>query len=263
MTVWPGQTPPGGEPRPGRKTSHGHWNSQYEAAPALRLSSRFSVGTTNLRRLLAPYLRRPGTSFVELGCAPGRILGWAAASCGARVTGLDYSEAGVATTRALLQQHGLPGDVRCEDVFAHSLPIGTFDVAYSCGLIEHFDDPREIVAAHAALLGPGGVALIVVPNYGGIFGRIQRWFDPENLALHNLEIMSLQALAALAPSGAGLTADAFRFGRLSPGLVSWRRRLPGVAATLVYHGVNVLGLLQPRDVGVVAPHLVLRVRRAH
>jgi hypothetical protein len=38
---------------------------------------------------------------------------------------------------------------------------------------------------YLGLLKPGGKALIIIPNYGVIYGRLQQYFDPENLALHN------------------------------------------------------------------------------
>jgi SAM-dependent methyltransferase len=162
----------------------------------------------------------------------------------------------------LFEALSLPVDVRCEDAFRHTFPDHSFDVVYSCGLIEHFDDPRALVAKHAALLAPGGVALIAVPNYGGVFGRIQARFHPENLTVHNLAIMTPQAMAQLAPPDPDVTARAYRFGRLSPGLVTWRAALPGPLARLVWHALNVAGMLQPFDIPALAPHLVLELRRA-
>lgn len=40
---------------------------------------------------------------------------------------------------------------------------GRFDLVYSVGLIEHFPDKTDILAAHVALTRPGGVVLLYVP----------------------------------------------------------------------------------------------------
>lgn len=236
-----------------------HWDSGYPGVGALRPSSRFSVGTANLRRLLSPHVAAQ-TRFLELGCAPGRLLAWAG-SRGARVTGLDYSEPGLAMTRALLDSLHVTADLRCEDVFSHTLPLEAFDVVYSCGLIEHFEDPATIVRQHTALLARGGVAVMAIPNYSGIFGWLQGRVHPKNLAIHNLRIMHTDALRALAPSDDHFESAAYVFGRVSPGLVSWDEFLPAPVARSVYFLMNALGMVQPFDVSQIAPHLVLEVHR--
>ena len=258
MSPFPPSERPDTEPRP-PKTTQAYWDSGYRGLGAVRPSSRFSVGTANLRRLLQPHVR-PGIRFLELGCAPGRMLAWAA-SRGAQVTGLDYSERGLASTRALMDSLQIAADLRCEDVFSHSLPREAFDVVYSCGLIEHFDDPTEIVRQHTDLLAPDGTAIIAIPNYGGIFGRLQGRIHPENLAIHNLRIMSPGALRALSPPDGRFESAAFPFGRLSPGLISWDELFPRSLARLTFLALNVAGMMQPFAIDALAPHLVLRVLR--
>ena len=244
----------------GRKTTPAHWNRIYSSGVRMCLPSPFVVSTRNVQRLLRQHVR-PGMRVLEIGCAPGKYLAWMGKVLGARVTGLDYSEPGMETTRALFRALDLDGDLRCEDVFQSPLPRGAFDVVYSCGVIEHFDDPRDIVERHVSFVAPGGMALIAVPNYAGIYGTLQCHFDPANVDIHNLGIMSREGLRALVPAGGGLEVDAYSFGSLSPYLVAWRNRWPRPLATLVELGLNAVGLLQPVDVSALSPWLVLRIRR--
>ena len=202
--------------------------------------------------------------FLEVGCAPGKTLAWVARVLGARVAGVDYSPRGVAVARDLLRVLGVDGDVRCEDIFTTTFEPGSFDVVFSAGVIEHFDDPREIVRCHVGLVRPGGKAIITIPHYGGLYGRLKRHFDPANLALHNLTIMAVDALRGLAPPDLVTQARAYPAGRLSPWLVNFERRWPRLVARVVSHLLNGVGLVQPVEVRALCPTLVLECpRRRH
>ena len=138
--------------------------------------------------------------YLEIGCAPGKILSWVGREVGAPVCGVDYSPTGAETARWLCHGLGIDADIRCEEATQTSFPARSFDLVFSCGLIEHFEDPAPMVAAHVELLAPGGVALIAIPNYSGIYLRLQAWCDPKNLEIHNLGIMNEAAMRALAPA---------------------------------------------------------------
>ncbi len=242
------------------KTEQAYWEQVHSGGIRMRLPRPVDIGTINTMRLLRRHVPA-GARVLEIGFAPGKMLAWVAARLGARVSGLDYAAAGVATAHRLFDTLGIPADLRCEDVFAHSFTPGSFDVVYSLGVIEHFDDPREIVRRHMELLAPGGVAIIAIPNYGGLYGRLQRRFDPENLAIHNTSIMSLATLAALVPVTPGLDVRSFPWGRMAASNVSWHRVMPRPLAFAWTMAFSVAGMLQPVDVAALSPYLVLRICR--
>jgi SAM-dependent methyltransferase len=64
-----------------------------------------------------------------------------------------------------------------------------YDLVYSFGLIEHFDDPKPVLEKHVDLLKKGGILYLTLPNFRGVNGWIQKHLDPENLAKHNLKTM--------------------------------------------------------------------------
>jgi SAM-dependent methyltransferase len=233
-----------------------HWDDTWAMLPRMRLP-RASTSSMREKMSLLRGIVRQGTSFLEIGCAPGKMLSWVAAVLGAEVSGLDYSGPGVRVARRLFAELGIHADIRNEDVFSTTFADGSFDVVYSAGVIEHFADPTRIVRIHAELLKPGGLALITVPNLGGLYGRLA---SPETLAIHNLDIMNPAALRRLAPADLSGSVESFRHGRftLAMGVIDGRwGRFAGPLAT----GSDLLGLAQPFHVEALCPTLVLKIRR--
>lgn len=241
------------------KTELTHWEAAWAARPRLSFPSGIDVGTRNVLRLLNSYLR-PNSRYLEIGCAPGKILSWVGREIDAPVCGLDYSPTGTETARWLCGGLDVEADIRCEDANQTSFPERSFDLVFSCGLIEHFEDPAPMVAAHVALLAPRGIALIAVPNYSGIYLRLQKWCDPKNLEIHNLRIMNEESMRALAPALHDVVVRSFRCGRFSPWLISLPAKL-GTAGKLLCWAVNFIAHLQPMDIGALCPLIVLEVRR--
>lgn len=241
-------------------TSVEHWDSAHRQPIRYRLPSALLRSTLDLRRVFRRWIR-PGRRVLEIGFAPGKQLAWIASALGASVAGIDYSEPGVDQGRALFRHLGLAGDLRCEDIFATSFEPSSFDVVYSVGVIEHFDDPRPIVRCHFELLKRGGIAVVIIPNYGGVYGRLQRRLDPENVAIHNTSIMDRDRFAALMPRDIATSTRVSHFGRVSLGLVSLDRLFPRPIATAAFWGVNAVALAQPFDIDAVAPWLLCEAIR--
>lgn len=244
----------------GAKTTQDYWDRARTGKIRLRLPSGLLVDVKNLQRLLKKFIK-PGMQVLELGFAPGKILAWVAKVLQAEVAGLDYSPVGFQSARRLFAALEIQGDLRQEDVFATSFSTGRFDVVYSVGLVEHFDDPREIIRQHVLLARPGGWVLIMVPNLGGIYGRLGHYFNPTVLAVHNLSIMSPEALTRLAPQDLISHVAAYQAGRLSPGLISFHKKYPPLVAKLFWGIINLAGLVQPGDLGCLCPLLVLELKR--
>ena len=246
-------------PEAGRKTDQAHWDVAWGLPVKPRLPSLLNVDVLNLTRLLRKYVT-PGCRYIEIGCAPGKLLAWVAGVLRAEASGLDYSATGVAQCRALFDALRLPVKLYEADFFDHRLPLRSFDVVSSFGLIEHFDDARPVVRQHLELVRPGGVAVIAVPNYGGLYGKLQRRCDSANLDLHNVEIMNVDALRALAQDCGAESVRAFPFGNFSPWLVSLEKKLARPVARSLSVAANAVGLVQPATIEALAPLLVLEVR---
>jgi SAM-dependent methyltransferase len=132
---------------------------------------------------------------IELGGFPGKFSIFFKKYCGLNPTLLDF-HFDETVFKKLIQFNGLKDeDIKIirVDVFAH-VPVEQYDMVCSFGLIEHFTDLREILNAHLKYMKPGSVLLIALPNFRGVNGLLQKYFDPANLAIHNLKIMDLPLL---------------------------------------------------------------------
>ncbi|CAN5292811.1 hypothetical protein BH09BAC1_BH09BAC1_16290 [soil metagenome] len=74
------------------------------------------------------------------------------------------------------------------DLFNHNI-TEQFDLVYSLGLIEHFLNTKEILQAHLDFVKPNGVLLIIVPNFLGLNGWLQKKVDKEFYDKHYLACM--------------------------------------------------------------------------
>ncbi len=244
----------------GKKTTREYWEGFHSARPRLRLPSKLVITTRNVTHLLDSNVK-PGMHVLEIGFAPGKILSYVNKVLGAAVTGLDYSEHGTAMARELFDALDVDGEILCEDVFNSSLEKDTFDVIYSIGVIEHFDDPRPLVRKHIEFLKRGGKAIIMIPNYRSIYGGLQKYFYPENLDIHNLDIMSEADILKLVPDDIPCQVISYRYGRIDPSQVTPSRRWPAIMSRLFSYGCTVLGHLQPFRIRSLAPWIVLEVTK--
>jgi 2-polyprenyl-3-methyl-5-hydroxy-6-metoxy-1,4-benzoquinol methylase len=127
----------------------------------------------------------PDVHLVEVGCARSQALPVLAKRLGLSVVGIDYSPNGCEQTRVMMKREGVSGEVYCSDIFAIPISLkGRFDVVVSFGLIEHFSNTNEIVAALAGLLKPGGVILTNIPNMRGTTGFVQKILNREIYDIH-------------------------------------------------------------------------------
>jgi 2-polyprenyl-6-hydroxyphenyl methylase/3-demethylubiquinone-9 3-methyltransferase len=93
---------------------------------------------------------------IDVGCGGG-ILSESLAKAGAKVTGLDMSQAALNTARLHLHESRLTIDYQLSSVedFAAKHPA-QYDVVTCLEMLEHVPDPAAIIAACAALVKPGG-----------------------------------------------------------------------------------------------------------
>ena len=112
---------------------------------------------------------REGETVADIGCGFGGFMFHARQRHGARVTGVNVTPEQVAMVRAEIARRGLGDSLRVvetdfRDAFAQ------FDKVASIGVLEHAgrDQLREVVAAHARFLKPGGLGLL---HFIGHVGR--------------------------------------------------------------------------------------------
>ena len=147
-----------------------------------------------------PKLTR-GISFIEIGGFPGVYAAYFYQRGIRDVTILDF-HINKEIVRNFEKINNLPeGTIQCidNDFFAFSSEK-KYDVVFSSGFIEHFEDTRDVIARHVELLSEKGQLLIIIPNFLGLNGEIQRKYDKENLDAHNLQSMNISFLKEIMAS---------------------------------------------------------------
>jgi 2-polyprenyl-6-hydroxyphenyl methylase/3-demethylubiquinone-9 3-methyltransferase len=97
-----------------------------------------------------------GLTVLDVGCGGG-ILSEAMVRLGARVTGVDLSEASISVARHHAQSQGLQIDYHCEHLedFAIHHP-GNYDIVTCMEMLEHVPKPEQIIAGCAQVVKAGG-----------------------------------------------------------------------------------------------------------
>ena len=103
---------------------------------------------------------RPGDRVLEPGCATGLMTAELAAT-GACVVAVDRS----AEYLARMRERALPAvSTVCADVDTDALPAGPFEHVVATNLLHELADPGAFLLNAAAVLAPGGLIHVSLPN---------------------------------------------------------------------------------------------------
>ncbi len=100
------------------------------------------------------------------------------------------------------------------DLFNYQ-PQQQYDLVLSCGLIEHFNDTKDIISRHLQFLKPGGTLFITLPNFTGVNGWVQRRYDMDNYNKHNISSMNPGKLADYCRELGLQKVEAYYYGHFS------------------------------------------------
>jgi methionine biosynthesis protein MetW len=134
--------------------------------PAVRAARKAAY--ERARPEILEHVPRGASRVLDLGCATGTTGAALKARQPATVVGVELEPAYAAEAEQRLDEV-IVGDV--EDV----QPDGRFDVLIAADVLEHLRDPWTALRRYAALLEPGGTAVVSLPNVG-------HWSTYANLA---------------------------------------------------------------------------------
>lgn len=128
-----------------------HWHAVIWHYALARLYEQFEAQT-------------PGRRFLECGCGSARVSLFLAER-GYDCTLLDYSGSALAVARERFVSRGLEARYVQADITNLPFASGAFDIVYSGGVLEFFDNIQRPVREMARILGSGGVfAADIVPR---------------------------------------------------------------------------------------------------
>ncbi len=157
-----------------------HWES-YWKGHRQDLDETYSTGGRLVREVLAdgPVA---GRLVMEIGAGSGRDL-LELARLGARGIVLDYSPESLGLVRQQAVAQGIPVMFVQADATRMPFRDGAIDVSFHQGLLEHFRDPRPLLAENARITRPGGRVLVDVPQTWHLYTVMKkmlifanRWF---------------------------------------------------------------------------------------
>jgi SAM-dependent methyltransferase len=133
----------------------------------------------------------PNLKILEIGGAPGDVLIFLTNRLNYIPSSLDYSSVGNQQTIDNFKKAGLQVEMIERNLFADEKIIPDFDIVYSLGFIEHFDNLEFVVEKHLDYLKPGGILILGIPNLLGIYHWFLKRLAPSHDKTHNLAIMDI------------------------------------------------------------------------
>ena len=167
-----------------------YWsNYQYDSIPQKLVFEKYM-----------PLLSK-GNNFIEIGGFPG-LFAAAFYQRGVKdITILDFY-----INREIISnfetKNSLPkGAIKyIESDFFEFKSDKEYDIAFSYGFVEHFEDTKDVIERHIDLVSKNGQLLMLIPNFLGLNGMIQKRFDKQNLKAHNLKAMDIDYLKEIMQS---------------------------------------------------------------
>ena len=178
-------------------TEQQHWDDYWDSIelPAIIEKSNNNLLLNEELKVFDKYLPKKKLSVLEIGGAPGQYLAYLHKQFGYDVHCLDYSPIGCRKTEENFKLLNIPIKVYQRDIFSDQPDMPLFDIVFSMGLIEHFEDVPDILKRHLDLLKPGGILMLGLPNFRGINNIFLKRLAPELLSQHNLQTMDIRTWA--------------------------------------------------------------------
>ena len=137
------------------------------------------------RRILDALGLRAGMSALDVGCGTGDDVRAMAGIVGAggRAVGVDVSEALLAEARTRGAAEGVAVELHAGDAHALSFADGSFDVVRTERVLQHVEDPAQVLREMARVARPGGRIAAAEPDWqtlvvdGGERALVRRILD--------------------------------------------------------------------------------------
>lgn len=137
-------------------------------------------------------------NFIEIGGFPGTHAAYFYLKFGLDVTLLDYYIDEHVIEHVEVVNRMPKATIHCiEADFFTFKSEQKYDVVFSSGFIEHFQDTKDVIDRHIELLSENGVLLILLPNFRGLNGLLNKVFDKKSYKVHNINSMRIDFLRTI------------------------------------------------------------------
>jgi SAM-dependent methyltransferase len=243
-------------------TDRNFWTRYWESKPNLAIP----VDPDYLfhQQLEEIVRREKPQSAIELGGFPGYYTVFLKKYFGIDTTLFDYFvHQGI--LKSVLTKNGLSEkDIRVieADLFSY-IPQEKYDLVLSCGLIEHFEDTKDIIDRHISFLNPGGTLFITLPNFKSVNGWVQKTFDKENFLKHNINCMDPDLLSGILKELNLEVVHAGYYGRYSVWLENRNEKSALTKAFIktIWFAGKIATRLIPVESRSLSPYIVLEAKK--
>ena len=164
-----------------------YWDSGYKDFNFTPMQRNYPI--TEL--LYKHFTQTANKTIFEIGIFPGRFI-YHFGKLGYEINGIDQTPYLKDMEDWFIKEKFSIGNLDNDDILKLSTDK-KFDVVFSSGFIEHFENFEEIIKIHADLTKTGGHVFITAPNFSG---NIQKFLhtnlDNENTERHNLLAMDVE-----------------------------------------------------------------------
>lgn len=182
-------------------------------------------------------LHRPVQTILDVGCGDGILL----EICkDARI-----ECEGVEVSRPLVEKlRNRFGEAAIHDSSLVNIPSESFDVVFLINVIEHVEDPIELLEQIYSVLRPDGIVLIHAPNFGGLPSRLRgpRWHQIAPLV--HLNYFTPSTLRKVTSKSGFVVGEKFYL----PSSIWYKRAIQRVVYALGIQLDNGLGIVARRPV---------------
>ena len=179
-----------------------NWDKKYSELPTSICFKKFLL-LKEIHDLLNRFLPIDSSfKSLEIGSGSGSWMSYFHNQFQYNVSGIDILKSSIKLSQKNLNIQKIPYDkLICADILTYSSPI-QYDLVYSFGTIEHFDDPVTILRKMDSLVKKGGYLFIEVPHFNKINLFLSRIFQSKKsyikyTSIHNLYILNLNSFRTL------------------------------------------------------------------
>ncbi len=181
-----------------RLTDQTYWETYYqEASTQKEVMMKIGDAYAKVWDIWIKSCRKKPETVLEIGAYPGRYIGYFGNKFDLKPTGLDFNSDRNKIEETMKVMEVDDYEYIQADLFDYT-PHKKYDLVFSNGFIEHFDEYQKVLDKHVDYLCPDGSLLVIIPNKR----FLRKWYglllDRKNLRLHNLNCMNFQTFETFA-----------------------------------------------------------------